>query len=158
MPLPVSYPVHLMQNRNEIPDDVMVIFQQQNKPVVVAAYSEIVKYMICLEQHTQPFNSPLYRTTWVSRYQKKPSPNQPMLKRRMICTDNKHTQTCLTALFSGTTRVSQYQKGKTNLDFTEARDSGISWAICKSASHSRQITMPASDYSVFYRPACTSVW
>ena len=33
---------------------------------------------------------------------------------------------------SGTTQVSQYQKGKTNLDFTEARDnggSGISWAI-----------------------------
>ena len=26
---------------------------------------------------------------------------------------------------SGTTRVSQYQKGKTNLDFTEARDSVI---------------------------------
>jgi len=25
--------------------------------------------------------------------------------------------------FSGTTRVSRYQKGKTNLDFTEARDS-----------------------------------
>jgi len=33
-----------------------------------------------------------------------------------------HTHTRLTAL-SGTTRVSQYQKGKTNLDFTEARDS-----------------------------------
>ena len=29
--------------------------------------------------------------------------------------------------------MSWYQKGKTNLDFTEARDSGISWAICKSA-------------------------
>jgi len=26
--------------------------------------------------------------------------------------------------FSGTTRVSWYQKGKTYLDFTEARDSG----------------------------------
>ena len=25
--------------------------------------------------------------------------------------------------FSGTTQVSRYQKGKTNLDFTEARDS-----------------------------------
>jgi len=25
-------------------------------------------------------------------------------------------------LFSGTTQVSRYQKGKTNLDFTEARD------------------------------------
>ena len=43
--------------------------------------------------------------------------------------------------FSGTTRVSRYQKGKTNLDFTEARDSGtgISWAVCKSAPRSRQI-------------------
>jgi len=28
---------------------------------------------------------------------------------------------------SGTTRVSQYQKGETNLDFTEARDSGWQW-------------------------------
>jgi len=46
--------------------------------------------------------------------------------------------------------VSRYQKGKTNLDFTEARGSGISWAICKSASRSRQITMPAPHH-VFYR-------
>jgi len=30
-------------------------------------------------------------------------------------------------LFSGTTRVSRYQKGKTNLDFTEARDSEWQW-------------------------------
>ena len=29
--------------------------------------------------------------------------------------------------FSGTTRVSQYEKGKTNLDFTEARDSEWQW-------------------------------
>jgi len=29
--------------------------------------------------------------------------------------------------FSGTTRVSWYQKGKTNLDFTEARDSKWQW-------------------------------
>ena len=34
-----------------------------------------------------------------------------------------HTHTHLTALVTGTTRVSQYQTGKTNLDFTEARDS-----------------------------------
>jgi len=46
---------------------------------------------------------------------------------------------------SRTTRVGRHQKGKTNLDFTEARDSewqGISWAIGKSARRSRQITMP----------------
>ena len=30
--------------------------------------------------------------------------------------------------------------------------SGISWAICKSASHSRQRTTPAPHHSVFYRP------
>ena len=38
-----------------------------------------------------------------------------------------HTHVRLTALFSGTTRVSRYQKGKTNLDFTEARDSELQW-------------------------------
>ena len=30
--------------------------------------------------------------------------------------------------------------------------SGISWAICKSAPHSRQITTPAPCHSSFYRP------
>ena len=46
-----------------------------------------------------------------------------------------------------------YQKGKTNHDFTEARDSGsgISWAICKSAPHSRQITTPAPHHSFLNR-------
>jgi len=38
-----------------------------------------------------------------------------------------HTHTRLMALFSGTTLVSQYQKGKTNLDFAEARDSEWQW-------------------------------
>ena len=47
---------------------------------------------------------------------------------------------------SGTTRVSRYQIGKTNLDFTGARDS--EWqrhqlGMCKSAPRSRQITTPA---------------
>ena len=55
----------------------------------------------------------------------------------------------------GTTQVSQYQKGKTNLGFTEARDSEWQWnplSICKSAPRSRQITMPAPHRSAFYRP------
>jgi len=37
-----------------------------------------------------------------------------------------HTTT-FNGLLSGTTRVSRYQKGKTNLDFTEARDSEWQW-------------------------------
>jgi len=39
-----------------------------------------------------------------------------------------HTHTHpFTGPFSGTTQVSRYQKGKTNLDFTEARDSEWQW-------------------------------
>jgi len=38
-----------------------------------------------------------------------------------------HTHTRLTALFSRTTRVSRNQKGKTNLNFTEVRDSEWQW-------------------------------
>jgi len=52
-------------------------------------------------------------------------------------------------LFSKTTWVSRYQKGKTSLDLNKARGdgvwgcSGISWTICKqSAPRSRQITTP----------------
>jgi len=61
--------------------------------------------------------------------------------------------------FSGTTWVSWYQKGKNNLDFTEARDSEWQWhqlghmQIC---TRCRQITMPAPHHSVFYRPDALS--
>ena len=56
--------------------------------------------------------------------------------------------------------MSQYQKGKTNMDFTEARDSEWQWhqlghmqphTVCKSAPRSRLISMPAPDHAVFYR-------
>jgi len=39
---------------------------------------------------------------------------------------NTHTHP-INGPFPGTTRVSRYQKGKTNLDFTEARDSEWQW-------------------------------
>ena len=45
--------------------------------------------------------------------------NQPTKKQK-----NKHL---FNGPLSGTTRVSRYQKGKTNLDFTEARDSEWQW-------------------------------
>jgi len=63
--------------------------------------------------------------------------------------NNIHTHTHpFNGPLSGTTWVGRYQKGKTNLDFTEARDSEWQWHqldICKSATRSRQITMPAPD-------------
>ena len=73
-----------------------------------------------------------------------------------VCTRHTHTHARpFNGPFSGTTQVSRYQKSKTNLDFTEQETvsgSGISWAICKFAPHSRQIAMPAPHHSVFYRP------
>jgi len=56
--------------------------------------------------------------------------------------------------FSGTTRVSRYQKGKPIWIFLKQETvsgSGISWAICKSAPRSRQITTPTPHHLVFYK-------
>ena len=53
--------------------------------------------------------------------------------------------------FTGTTRVSQYQKGKTSVDFTESRDSEWQWhqlghmQVCTSL----QTNTPAPHHSVF---------
>jgi len=55
---------------------------------------------------------------------------------------DKHTHTHpFNGPLSGTTQVSWYQKGKTNLDFTGARDSEWQWhqlGMCKSAPRSSQ--------------------
>ena len=56
---------------------------------------------------------------------------------------------------SWTTRVSQYQKGKTNLDFTEARDSEWQWhqlghmQVCTSLQTDNHTSTPPLS---FYRP------
>jgi len=64
-----------------------------------------------------------------------------------------HTHTHLfNGPFSGTTRVSRYQKGKPIwilLKQETVSGGGISWAVCKSASRSRQITTPAPTTQFF---------
>ena len=66
-----------------------------------------------------------------------------------------HTHTRLTALrpglpgWAGTRKVSPIW---ILLKQETVSGSEIRWAICKSAPCSRQITMPAPHYSVFYRP------
>ena len=60
------------------------------------------------------------------------------------------------SLFSRTTWVSRYKKGKTSLELNKAKDdgalrcSGISWTICKrSVPYSRQITTSTPHHSIF---------
>jgi len=42
-------------------------------------------------------------------------------------------------LFSGTTWVSRYQKGKTSLDLNEARDGGVWDAVASAAPHANNL-------------------
>ena len=61
--------------------------------------------------------------------------------------------------FSGTTRVSRYQKGKTNLDFTEAKDSEWQWHQlgCMQVCISLQTDNHASTSPlIFLRAGCPS--
>ena len=66
-----------------------------------------------------------------------------------------HHYTRLTALFPGLPRWAGTKKVKPIwilLKQETVSGSGISWAVCKSAPHSSQITTPAPHHSVFYRP------
>ena len=55
--------------------------------------------------------------------------------------------------FSGTTQVSRYQKGKTNLDFTEARDSEWQWhqlgymQVCTSLQTDNHASIPPQGHA-----------
>jgi len=66
-----------------------------------------------------------------------------------------HSTHRLTAL-SRTSRVSRYQKGKTNLDFTEARGSEWQWhqwghvQVCVSLQTDNHASTP--PLKIFYRP------
>ena len=73
-----------------------------------------------------------------------------------LCIVNTVTTTPVNGLFSRTTWVSRYQKGKTSLDLNEARDvgvfgcTGISCTIWKQYAHRfRQITTPTPHHSIF---------
>ena len=71
---------------------------------------------------------------------------------------NTHTHTHpFNGPFSGTIRVSRYQKGKTNLDFTEARDSEWHWhrlghmQVCTLLQTDNHASTPPTT-QFFYRP------
>ena len=61
---------------------------------------------------------------------------------------------------SGTTQVSRYQKGKTNLDFTEARDSEWQWhqlshmQVCTSLQRDNHVSTPPLSFLQAVCPSC----
>ena len=77
---------------------------------------------------------------------------------------SKHTKRLHTHPFNGpyskTTQVSQYQKGKTNLDFTEARDSEWQWhqlghmQVCTSLQTENQTSTPPLCFLQAGCPSC----
>ena len=72
----------------------------------------------------------------------------------LSCQDT-HTHTRLTALCPGLPWWAGTRKANPIwilLKQETVSGSGISWAICKSAPRSRQITMPTPYHSVFYKP------
>jgi len=75
-------------------------------------------------------------------------------------TRNTHTHTRLMALFSRTTRVSRYQKGETNLDFTEARDSDWQWhqlghmQVCTELQTDNHASTPPLSFLQAGCPSC----
>ena len=66
--------------------------------------------------------------------------------------------------FSGTTQVSRYQKGKTNLDFTEARHSEWQWhqlghmQVCTSLQTDNHASTPPLNFLQAGCPSCWSDW
>jgi len=71
-------------------------------------------------------------------------------------TQNRPVYTPSNGPLSGTTRVSQYQKGKTNLDFTEARDREWQWnpQLCTLLQTDNHASTPPLSFLQAGRPSC----
>ena len=87
-----------------------------------------------------------------------------MCTNQFVISDNAKTAYTHTHLFngplSGTTQVSRYQKGKTNLDFTEATDSEWQWyqlghmQVCTSLQTDNHASTPPLSFLQTGCPSC----
>ena len=83
----------------------------------------------------------------------------PTIHARTHTHTHTHTHTRLMALCPGLPRWAATRKVKPIwilLEQETVSSSSISWAICKSATRSRQITTPAPHYSSFLQAGCPS--
>jgi len=81
------------------------------------------------------------------------------LQRLLHTTRQQHTHP-FNGPLSGTTRVSRYQKGETNLDFTQARDSEWQWhqlghmQVCTSLQADNHTSTPPLGFLQAGCPSC----
>jgi len=79
---------------------------------------------------------------------------------RLLQCNTQHTTHPFNGPLSGTTRVSRYQKGKTNLGFTEARDSEWQWhqlghmQVCTSLQTGNHASNPPLSFLQAGCPSC----
>jgi len=88
------------------------------------------------------------------------SPNQLEIGSAIFAVYLADTHTPVKHPFSRTTRVSRYQQGKTNLDFTEARDSEWQWhqlghmQVCTWLQTDNHISTPPLSFLQAGCPSC----
>ena len=101
-----------------------------------------------------PLGASLCCTVDMSLTSQSPHHTQLFLCLLLSVCRNMHTL-AFNSPFSGTTRVSRYQKGKTNLDFTEARDREWQWhqldhmQVCTSLQTDNHASTPLLHYFYF---------
>ena len=129
--------------------------------MAAAAGAAVVRNIAAQMQAAKPLKSRRARSFSIlitfclfARNWRCPCPHSPRL-RRLCSLELVYTHTRFTALYPGLPGWAGTRKVKPIwilLKQETVSGSGISWAICKSAPRSRQITTPAPHHSVFYRP------
>jgi len=111
-------------------------------------YLGLVWKKLNLTQQKYAFTNQKKCTTTQNKHKK----TKAMFSRLLWQTAWKHTHThTFNGPLSRTTRVSRHQKGKTNLDFTEARDSEWQWhqlghmQVCTSLQTDNHVSRPTNS-------------
>ena len=132
--------------------------------------SQTPSFFATLLVHTHPFDGPLSGTTRLSRYQKVKTVwillNQETVSGSSISWAICKQSAPHSSNDAGTPPqffyrldalpAAQLKGQEETVEQETVSGSGISWAICKSAPRSRQITTPAPHHSVFLQAGCPS--
>jgi len=116
-------------------------------------------FMCCTWLSIVSCNFSRHRLFWKNRYRKQMVHQRQKSRAAWYTHTHTHTHT-FNGPFSRTTQVSRYRKGKTNLDFTEARDSELAVAsagrmqVCTSLQTDNHASTPPLSFLQAGCPYC----